>query len=155
MTIDITKLNQGLVKEIPLDEDVSFLEEILQNSEILHLKDVHLSGNLFLDEEQELVLAATLNGVMVLADSISLEPVDYPFSIEIEEKIEKKEEIFENTLDILDILWQNIVLEVPLRFTKVEDYSKLQGEGWKLLSEEEATTSNNPFEDLKSMFGKE
>lgn len=90
MTIDITKLNQGLVKEIPLDEDVSFPEEILQNSEILHLKDVHLSGNLFLDEEQELVLAATLNGVMVLADSISLEPVDYPFSIEIEEKIEKK-----------------------------------------------------------------
>ena len=70
-------------------------------------------------------------------------------------KIEKNEENFENTLDILDVLWQNIVLEVPLRFTNVNDYSKFKGEGWKLLSEEDVKTSNNPFEDLKSMFGKE
>ena len=35
------------------------------------------------------------------------------------------------------ILWQNIVLEVPLQFTKVEDLSKFHGDGWKLISEEE------------------
>ena len=53
-----------------------------------------------------------------------------------------------NTLDILAILWENIVLEVPLQFTKVEDFSKFRGDGWKLVSENELTESNNPFSEL-------
>ena len=41
------------------------------------------------------------------------------------------------TLDIIDILWQNIVLEVPisLRANPEKDYD-LKGEGWELLKEE-------------------
>ena len=46
------------------------------------------------------------------------------------------------------ILWENIVLEVPLQFTKVIDFSKFQGDGWKLVSENEPTTNNNPFSEL-------
>ena len=46
------------------------------------------------------------------------------------------------------ILWENIVLEVPLQFTKVTDFSKFQGDGWKLVSENEPTTNNNPFSEL-------
>ena len=60
-----------------------------------------------------------------------------------------------NTLDITEILWQNIMLEVPLRFTTVDDYSKYQGDGWKLTSEEELKVENNPFNDLKKMMGGE
>jgi len=55
----------------------------------------------------------------------------------------------ENKLDIFQLLWENIELEVPLRFTKVEDLSKFQGNGWKLISEEDVpNTSNNPFKNL-------
>ena len=43
----------------------------------------------------------------------------------------------ENTLDILSVLWENIVLEVPIRFSEVSDYYKYQGNGWHLVSEEE------------------
>ena len=70
----------------------------------------------------------------------------------IEENLEKDE----NSIDILPILWQNIVLEVPLRFTKVNDLSKYNGDGWKLISEEEASsTSNNPFLELKEKYKEE
>lgn len=155
MKIDITELNQNIKDEVVVDLDVSFNEEQLVDSEIKNLKNVHLAGTISLDEERDAYLNGTLTGEMILEDSISLDEVEYPFSIEIDEKIEKNEENFENTLDILDVLWQNIVLEVPLRFTNVNDYSKFKGEGWKLLSEEDVKTSNNPFEDLKSMFGKE
>ena len=51
-------------------------------------------------------------------------------------------------LDIFSFLWENIVLEVPLRFTKVKDLSKFHGDGWKLISEEERNQTSNPFNDL-------
>ena len=52
-----------------------------------------------------------------------------------------------NSLDIIEVLCQNIVLEVPLRYSIVSDYSKYQGDGWKLVSEEEVV-NNNPFNTL-------
>ena len=55
----------------------------------------------------------------------------------------------------MDILWQNIILEIPLKFTNVEDYSKFQGEGWKLVSEDELKVENNPFNELDSILGEE
>jgi len=155
MNIDITELNQNRKDEILIDSEVDIKEEYLTNSEIKKLDNLYLKGVISLDEERDVYLKGNLTGEMTLEDSISLDEINYPFSIEIDEKIEKKEENYENTLDILDVLWQNIVLEVPLRFTNVNDYSKFKGEGWKLLSEEDVKTSNNPFEDLKSMFGKE
>lgn len=155
MQIDITKLNQNIEDVIEIRENVTFPETYFEKSEIQNIIKAEVSGQIKLDEERDIQVNLVLTGEMILQDSISLEDINYPFSIEIDEKIEKNTENFENTLDILDILWQNIVLEVPLRFTNVNDYSKFKGEGWKLLSEEEVKTSNNPFEDLKSMFGKE
>ena len=85
-----------------------------------------------------------------------MDNVEYPFSIDIDENIEENLEKAENSIDILPILWQNIVLEVPLRFTKVNDLSKYNGDGWKLISEEEASsTSNNPFLELKEKYKEE
>ena len=93
---------------------------------------------------------------MILEDSISLDNIEYPFSIDIDENIEENLEKDENSIDILPILWQNIVLEVPLKFTKVNDLSKYNGDGWKLISEEEASsTSNNPFLELKEKYKEE
>ena len=155
MIIDITKLNQNIVDFIEVNEIAHFPESYYLDNEIKNIEDFKIEGIIELDEERDIVLKLGGKGTMTLLDSISLEDIKYPFTLEIDEKIEKNSENFENTLDILDILWQNIVLEVPLRFTNVEDYSKFKGEGWKLLSEEEVQTSNNPFEDLKSMFGKE
>ena len=60
----------------------------------------------------------------------------------------------ENKLDLFEFLWENIVLEVPLKFTKVENFSEFQGNGWKLVSEDEATSNNNPFSDLLENFDK-
>ena len=61
----------------------------------------------------------------------------------------------ENILDIFQFLWENIVLEVPLQFTKVKDLSKFHGDGWKLISEEELNASHNPFSDLLKDFEEE
>jgi len=56
---------------------------------------------------------------------------------------------------IFQFLWENIFLEVPLQFTKVEDLSKFHGDGWKLISEDELRNANNPFNDLLKDIEKE
>ena len=64
-------------------------------------------------------------------------------------------EKIENTLDITDILWQNIMLEVPLRVSNVENFTEYQGDGWRLVDEDSIKNTNNPFKELKDMMGEE
>ena len=92
---------------------------------------------------------------MILLDAISLEEVPYPFSFKIEGSMKEILGNCPNTLAILELLWENIVLEVPLKFTKVDNLSEFQGNGWKLISEDELKNNNNPFSDLLNDFEKE
>ena len=68
---------------------------------------------------------------MILKDSYTLELVDYPFNIDIEENI-KISKNNKNILDITEVLWQNIVLEVPISFSKNKKLEKSKGNGWEL-----------------------
>ena len=83
---------------------------------------------------------------MKIYDSVTMDEVWYPFDIQIDEKLDEFVEKDKKYLDLLEFLWQNIVLEVPLRYTLVSDYQEYQGDGWKLVSEEEL--GNNPFKTL-------
>lgn len=153
MIIDLTDLLNLEVKEILINQEVSFDESFLVDSKIKGIGPVTVKGRVHLSNEQ-LILEANLEGVMKIEDSISLEIISHPFSFEIEENIEEKQLKYEKTLDIIDILWQNIVLEVPLKQTEVTDFSDYQGDGWKLVTEEEKNT-NNPFSELANMLGEE
>ena len=51
-------------------------------------------------------------------------------------------------------MWENIVLEVPMKFTKVSNLDEIHGDGWKLISEEDHQQKNNPFAELLKDFDK-
>lgn len=137
MFINLSKIpSSGL----EIDEVVVLPKELYENANILEIKDLHIKGKMNYDYENNLVLALDAKGTFLLEDAITLEAIDYPFSCEIEEKIENIEETCgsfyeksKNTLDISEILWENIVLEIPISVTiaKVEDLN-LQGSGWEL-----------------------
>lgn len=152
MEIDLTSLNSDVITEVEIDTIVSFDSKYLEKSVIKRLDNIKVIGTISKDSSSDNILNASVTGQMLLEDSVSLEDVNYPFSIQIEEKIEENNE---NTIDIMDILWQNIILEIPLKFTNVQDYSKFQGEGWKLVSEDELKVENNPFNELDSILGEE
>lgn len=150
MVIKLESLNSGVVDEILLDEDINFGKEYLSETDIIDLKNTHIKGRIYINSTNELILEANIEGIMVLEDSISLEDVEYKFSSNIEEIFENNQ----NSIDIIPILWQNIVLEVPLRFTTVKDYSKYSGNGWKLIDEKKEL-SNNPFIELSKNYKEE
>ena len=146
MNIELDELFCHNTDKIVIDEDVLFSEEY-SSSDIKELKEVHFSGLIKESSDTTIKLEGTLTGTMVIEDSISLDDVNYEFSCEIEENIDEFLENNQNTIDIIPILWQNIVLEIPLKYTEVEDLSKYQGDGWKVISEDDVK-GNNPFSIL-------
>lgn len=152
----IDELLCGLKNSIEINEVYEIPKEYYQNTEIITLKPVKIEGNLK-KTDTNIILEANISGSMILPDSVSLEQVSYPFSIKIEENVEEKIKNNENTIAIIDILWENIVLEIPIRYSEVKDYSDFSGDGWSLIEEESYQKSavDNPFKELKGLFGEE
>lgn len=155
MELDLTKLLTNFENSIDLNTSFQIPKDFYQNSSIIDLKNLLIKGRVYKDSTNIIAIQATVSGIMVLEDSISLEEVDYEFSCEIDEELEENNEKLENTLDITDILWQNIILEVPLKFTNVKNFNEYQGDGWKLVDEDSIKSTNNPFKELKDMMGEE
>ena len=159
MEIDLSLLHSNTVEEINIDNTYNLDSSYYKDSDIKSLSDIKVKGIIVRKESEDNELAdymnCTISGEMIIPDSISLEDVVYPFTIEYDDYIFENSLKNENTLDILGFLWENIVLEVPLQFTKVRDLSKFHGDGWKLISEEELKLDKNPFNELLKDFEKE
>ncbi len=152
MNIDLSLLHSKIEEEIDISNTYTIPKEYYENTDVIDLSNIKVVGTIF-EKDNELedttdYIECKIEGNMTIKDSISLEPINYPFSIEYDDFIEENCKINENTLDIFQFLWENIVLEVPLRFSEVKDLSKFHGDGWKLVSEEEHISSNNPFSEL-------
>lgn len=143
MNIDLMRLKNGLDEYIDIDASYSFSESELENTNIMELNNVCVSGSIY-KEFDDYEIELEIEGVMILPCSVSLKPVKYPFKIEIVDNINELLQNFDkkttNTLDILPIVWENILMEIPLRIVS-SDLSdvKVEGEGWRLISNEEET----------------
>lgn len=161
MNIDLTALHSHVVDKVDITNIYTIPEDYFGTTGVKKLEDIKVDGYVYLSpseddiEEEVDSINCKIEGNMIIEDSISLEPVQYPFSINYDDIIEENCKKNENTLDIFQFLWENIVLEVPLQFTKVKDLSKFHGDGWKLISEEELVSNNNPFSDLLKDFKEE
>ena len=60
-------------------------------------------------------------------------------------------------IDILDFLWQTILVEVPLKVRNPKNENiKLEGNGWRLITEDELNNRKyNPFSELSKLLDKE
>ena len=159
MNIDITRLKHDILEYIPIDEDLDVSKIELENSGILSLKKVNLFGTITKDNLDNYLLDLKISGVMVLPCSITLKPVDYSFNIEItgniEEMLEEMNETSkksENTIDIFPIIWENILMEIPIKVTSPDiDTKNLSGDGWRLVTDDEGLKVSNAFDKLKDL----
>ena len=157
MFVNLNTINE---KGIIIDQDLVFDEDIYKTALIKGLDKVHVKGKIYYSTTKEVLFEGSVCGEMILVDSNSAELINYPFSCEINEILEEDKKYSENlrsnnqnSLDLKEILWQNIVLEVPLNFSKTDKVSITKGEGWELKSESEVN-QNNVFKDLLDI-GKE
>jgi len=136
MIIDIKEISE---KGIDIDEVVSFDDTYIKKTPIKRLDNIKVKGRIFYNITNDIELTCHIDGDMILEDSITLEDVSKKLDLDIEEIIENSQK----TLDIIDILWQNIVLEVPISVranpSKVYD---LKGEGWELVDSDKKESKN-------------
>lgn len=135
MKIDLRKL-YGLGK-LNINEEVLIDSSYYINMNVRNMDKVKVQGEISVNYENNIELNLDLEGCFIMPCEITNEDVIVPFTTHIEE------EILENTLnnnfylDLSDILWENIVLEIPFKVVKEgAKIESFQGEGWKLSNEE-------------------
>ena len=124
MKVDISKLINGYVDEITLSDSISLPKELLEENNIYDI-DLKFDGNISLNNDNLILVTGKIFGIIVLPDDITLERVDCKIDTNLEEILEKKE----NILDISSILWQNILVEIPLKVRKNCEEVNMSGNG--------------------------
>ena len=145
MEYDLLRLLNNIDDEILIDEVYSFDEESLKGTDIIKLDNVIINGNLTKDNMNNIIIDIDIKGTMILPCSITLKEVEYPFNINVcgnvEEmltELDENNKKVENTLDILPIIWENILMEIPSKVVSPDaENIELSGDGWKLIKEEE------------------
>ncbi len=137
MKIDLNYLNR--FGKIDIDSDFILDESFYKNTDIRRLENLHVSGEINVDYDDDINFNINISGRMILPCAVTLVDVPYDFNTNIEENIGKFEEIYKNnknSLEISPILWENIVLEIPIRVVSKDiKPSNTSGDGWELISE--------------------
>lgn len=160
MDIDITKLKSDIEDSINIDLTYSFTKEELEGTDLIELNNVKINGNISKDSINEYTIDVDVKGIMVLPCAITLDPVDYPFNVKISgnleemlQEINENSKKIENSIDIFPIIWENILMEIPMKVVseKAKDI-KLEGDGWRLVTEEDRGNINPEFQKLSQLF---
>ncbi|MBQ9013770.1 MAG: DUF177 domain-containing protein, partial [Bacilli bacterium] len=123
------------------------------------ISPVKVNGFLY-NNDEEYELNINIKGEMILPCARTLKDVKYPFDIDVNEIIDEKNEfdvkIIQNRLDIFPIIWQYILVDIPLRVLHPDAKEKpLQGSGWRLITEDDKKEKIDPRLEGLSKFIKE
>ena len=70
--------------------------------------------------------------------------------------LEENNKIINNSIDLIPIIWQNIILEVPLKVVSPDiEVKNINGDGWRFITDEEVVEKEiDPrLEKLKEFLG--
>jgi len=124
MKIDLSMILTNKADTMEISENISFDGYDLDSVGIKKIENVSFKGFAIRHTSGCITIDGSLAGTLYLSDDVTLEEVKRPFAIRIIEKLDefgKNEdgnlEIIQNRVDILDFLWQNIVVEIPLKIS--------------------------------------
>ena len=157
MNIDLTRLRSGIDKNVIIDIDYSFDKEML-GSDIKSLDDIKISGWITRNNMDDYILDVNVKGTAILTCAITLKDIPYKFDININDSIlNLYEEVgitiksIDNTIDILPIIWENIIMEIPTYVVSPGASStELEGDGWTLNKSKKQ--ENSELSKLKDLF---
>ena len=144
--------HQVLIQPMSYEGKITIPKTYYEKTEILELPEVEVSFSITKDLNQDDLFQLKAKGTLYLQDAKSLEKVSYPYQFEIEEKIDENEDFFDkkgknsqNSLDIIEILWENIVLEIPISYSVAsDDIFEVEHEGYRVAKEGEKKSEVDP-----------
>lgn len=151
--IDLSRLIGNYDSSIDINELITFDNSYLDTTDIRSITPVKVTGSITKNDGEYYSISININGIMILPCSITLDDVSFPFDINYENDITDDEEnlkITGNYLDIIPIVWENIVTEIPLRIVSpTAKLDNLKGDGWEVITEDHK--KENEFAVLKDL----
>ena len=151
MNINLTKLITNISNEILIDDEVELDKSYLENTDIKDISKIKVKGSIR-PFENNFEVSINIKCTLTLICSISLKDVKYDVNINVNEiigensedvELEENNKIINNCIDLIPIMWQNIILEVPLKVISPDvDVKNIQGDGWKFITEEEVNSKD-------------
>lgn len=133
MNLNLIMLNTK--GRVDFDEDISLDE--CEHEEIKRFENVHVKGSILDNGTEDYEVKFHLTGTMVLKSAINESDVFNDLDINYDDFVTNLVENYKkgtNSLDILPIIWENILLEIPIRAVNANDeFVKTEGEGWEVL----------------------
>jgi len=158
MNFDLTRVKNKIEKKIEINDVYEIDSSLTSSTDLLEPLKINLHGKITRDVLEGFLLDVEVTGTMVLPCSITLKPVSIPLHIhivgnldELMEEIDENHKKIENSIDILPIIWENILMEIPMKVTSPDAYSVVsEGEGWKFVTNK-MDTKNPALEKLKDL----
>ncbi len=129
------------------DEDIVFSKDSYEHIyNLIEIKNVNVSGTgTFNEHDQKVYIDVKVTGIFIVPCALSLEPVDYPFESESTEVFtfvkpnvdEEEHKAIGDTIDLTPVIFQNIIMEIPMRVVKPGIEVATEGKGWSLVSDQE------------------
>ncbi len=144
MKWSLLELSKYKNNSLSFDTSLDVTDRLRQKeSMILDATPVKVKGTLTVEADSYLLFYQA-ETVLTLPSTRSLEPVDVPIVIQIDELfMTPEQEVFlldAQTIDLSESIVDNIVLAIPLQVLTEEERNGKDlpsGEGWKVLSEDE------------------
>lgn len=152
-----SELSKKGVEPFDFEESVVFPPEaFISLSGLRGLKDVRVFGNAqFYVNEERLLVNFTVEGTMILPCALTNVDVDYPFSEEREVmfSFSKEKDIDDDIIeakkgiaDLMPVVFETIICEVPLKVVSPNAEIKRKGNGWELISDEDLANQTEEFD---------
>lgn len=123
--IDLNPLYNSDIDYIEIDNTYELPKDLIIDDRIKDLSKIKVIGSISLIKDYELeekvYIKCEITGKMMIEDSLTLDIVPYEFNIEYDDYLEEIYQNNQNKLDIFPFLWENIELEVPIRYTLKEN----------------------------------
>lgn len=136
MNLNLIMLNTK--GRVDFDEDISL--DGYEHEEIKRFENIHVKGTVLDNGTEDYEVKFHLTGTMILKSAVNGSDVFFDLDINYDDFVTNLVENYKNSansLDILPILWENILLEIPIRAVNKDDaFVSVEGEGWEILETE-------------------
>jgi uncharacterized protein len=130
---------------------IDFTEDI-KGTDILAISPVEVSGDYEVYDNSEFIFYIDIKCTLTLECAITLKEVPYELDIQVEEVFSTEEDEESNTIegitiDLLPIIWSNIILEMPMRVVSENAYDNFELDNTEFDDDE----IENAFSNLKNL----
>ena len=152
----LNRLTLPVGKEVTFHEDIDFSSYQGDPYHVRSIKSCHMDLSV-LNYDELIVLSFSLKGEVMTTCAYTLEEIPYQYQIKETVELAGNEddefEIINETIDIDQILITLIVSNIPMKVIKKGAKLPSNGEGYRVLSEEEALKEKkaSPFDALDNL----